>query len=226
MKKRLTALTALFITAALVLSGCGRSVVVQKETTRQPSTGESWTVMIYMCGSALEEEHSRAGEVLRSLAYDLPENINVIVETGGSKTWSVEDVDPDYTQDYEVQKDGIRLVNQNPSLDMGSSSTYSSFLRWSIDHYSADHYISVIWDHGGGPVNGVAFDSAHDFDSLSVSELTTALSSLDTKIDMIGFDASLTSTIEMASAVSLYADYMVASEDVIPTNGWDYYVLL
>lgn len=205
-----------------MLCGCGGNVVVQKEVSRQPSTGPSWTIMLYMCGSTLEEDYGRAGAVLGSLACDLPENINVIVETGGSKSWSVEDVDPDYNQDYIVQKDGIRLIRQNQSMNMGESGTLRDFLEWGIENYPADHYIPVIWGHGGGPVHGTAHDSIHDFDSITPDELTGVLSSLETKIDIIGFDASLTSGIEMASAVSLYADYMVASEDIIPTTGWDY----
>ncbi len=221
MKKRYIMFFAILLIMSL-LCGCGSGVVVQKETKRMPSTGTSWTVMMYMCGSTLEEEYESGSRVLESLSYDLPENINVVVETGGSRLWHTDDVDCDYQQDYEVQKNGIRLVNQKPAANMGAGETLSAFLSWGMKSYPAEHYIAVIWDHGAGPLGGVAFDSAHDYDSLSLSELRSVLSGLGEKLDIVGFDASLMSNIETASALSLYADYMVASEDIMPVSGWDY----
>ncbi len=219
--KRFTFITVL-LTVFAILCGCSDSVIVQEEVKRRESTGASWTVMIYMCGSTLEEDYGRAGEVLSSLSYDLPQNVNVVVETGGSRKWNTADIYPEYLQDFEVQKNGIRLVNQKPSENMGSSSTLSSFFEWGMDSYPADNYIGVIWDHGGGPIGGVAYDANNEFDSLSLSEIKDAMGSLRSKLDIIGFDASLMSNLETASALSLYADYLVASEDVMPMNGWDY----
>jgi hypothetical protein len=40
--------------------------------------------------------------------------------------------------------------------------------------------------------------------------------------DLIGFDACLMSTLELAKAVKPSADYMLASESIEPTHGWDY----
>lgn len=213
------------LTAVFVLCSCGGRVVVQEEVKRRESTGPSWTVLMYMCGSTLEEDYSRAGEVLGSLACDLPENINVAVETGGSRTWSLEDIYSDYLQRFEVQKNGLRLVDQKPVSSMGEADTLYSFLSWGMETYPADNTIVVLWDHGGGPLGGVAYDSAYNFDSLSLEELQDALSRLSNKPDMLGFDASLMSNLETASALSLYTDYMVASEDIMPMSGWDYHGL-
>ena len=109
-----------------------------------------------------------------------------------------------------------------PADNMGSSFTLSGFFERGMDRYPADHYIGVIWDHGGGPIGGAAYDPNYEFDSLSVDEIQTALGSLGEKLDIIGFDASLMSNLETASALSLYADYMVACEDIMPMSGWDY----
>ncbi len=218
------AVAAAVIIAAiiLILRSFDGGTVVQNEARRKPSTGESWTVMVYMCGSTLEEDYGRASEVLGGMMYDLPENVNVLVETGGSRAWHLDGVYSDYIQDFEIQKNGIRLVNQKTSASMGDSSTLKSFLKWGIENYPAEHYISVIWNHGGGPVGGVAYDSKDNYNSLSLKELTSALSGLSEKLDIIGFDASLMSNLETAASISLYADYMVASEDLIPMSGWDY----
>ena len=220
--KKISTILCVILAAAMLLCSCGGDVIVQEEAKRRQSTGESWTVMMYMCGSTLEEDYSRAGEVLGSLAYDLPENINVVIETGGSRKWSISDIYSDYLQNYIVQRNGIRLVNQLPAERMGKSSTLSSFLSWSIENYPAEHYMTVVWDHGGGPIGGAAYDSEYNFDSLSLEELKTALSNTGVKMDMIGFDASLMSNLATAAAVSLYADYMTAAEDIMPLKGWDY----
>ena len=42
------------------------------------------------------------------------------------------------------------------------------------------------------------------------------------KLEMIGFDACLMSSVEVASLLSNYAKYMVASQEVEPGYGWDY----
>lgn len=220
-RKIITPLCAVLMMLS-VLCGCSDSVIVQEEVKRRESTGESWTVMIYMCGSTLEEDYGRASEVLSSLSYDLPENINVVVETGGSNTWNTEDLYSDYLQDFEVQKNGLRLVNQRPSESMGDEDTLYEFLSWGMQTHPADRYIGIIWGNGGGPIGGAAYDSLHSFDSLSVEEMKGALSRLSSKLDMIGFDSSLMSNIETASALSLYADYLVAPEDIMPMSGWDY----
>ncbi len=206
----------------LGLRSVNTGTVVHNEAKRKASTGESWTVMIYMCGSTLEEDYGRASKAINEMVFDLPQNVNVLIETGGSRSWSLDGVYSDYVQDFEVQKNGVRLVNQKNSASMGDSSTLKSFLKWGIENYPAEHYISVIWNHGGGPVGGVAYDSKDNYNSLSLKELTSALSGLGEKLDIIGFDASLMSNLETAAAVSLYADYMVASEDLMPLNGWDY----
>ncbi|UCE75038.1 MAG: hypothetical protein JSV56_04865, partial [Methanomassiliicoccales archaeon] len=61
---------------------------------------------------------------------------------------------------------------------------------------------------------------------ITISELKSAMSSITNegsdKLDVIGFDACLMSTIEVAQSMAPYADYMVASEVTEPGTGWDY----
>ena len=73
-------LSGVILAILMFCTACGaQGGVVSKEVKRKASTGESWTVMIYMSASVMEEKYKRAGEVLNSLSYDLPENINVLV---------------------------------------------------------------------------------------------------------------------------------------------------
>ncbi len=214
--------TVLLIVTFLAGCGCSRgSFVVEKETKKRESTGESWTVLVYMCASD-GDKNSIAKDLLASMPYDLPENINVVVETGGCQNWQLDEIRNDRVQDFVVQKNGIRLINESLMKNMGSGDTYAEFLLRNIEKYPAQHYISVIWGNGGSPVEGVCYDANHNYDPLTVAEIAQAHSTVGEPFDIIGFDASLMSNLETATALSIYCNYLVASEDIIPSMGWDY----
>lgn len=219
-------LAGILLWIMLFVAGCGCSggdIVSEKETKRKESTGDSWTVMIYMLESGIEEKYNRVSEVLGSLSYDLPQNINVVVEVGGCENgWSTDGIKADKLQDYAVQKNGIRLISERDLENMGKSDTYSSFISRTVKKYPADRYISVIWGDGGGIINGAGRDVLYNNDPLTPDEIATALKKAGTKLDIIGFDSGFMSDMETASLLAPYADYMVASQDFMPFNGWDY----
>ena len=64
----------------------------------------------------------------------------------------------------------------------------------------------------------------YDSDSIKIPELIQALSATDTgsKYELIGFDACLMATIDVADACDEFADYLVASEEFEPGCGWSY----
>ncbi len=209
----------------LFITGCGCSngaLVVEKDAKRREATGEKWTVLIYMCGGDLEESYGRAGEVLSNLSYDLPENINVVVETGGCRNWRTEEIRNDRIEDFAVQKNGLKLINESLIKNMGESESYRDFLVRNIEKFPADNYISVIWGNGGGPVMGATMDATYNHDPLTVKEIAEAHSMVGTQFDIIGFDASLMSNLETAAALSIFCDYLVAAEDIMPISGWNY----
>ena len=73
--------------------------------------------------------------------------------------------------------------------------------------YPADHYALILSDHGGGWTGAVQDESSND-DSLSLNEMVQALSRsgrLTGPLEMLGFDACLMGTLEVAQAVALSA---------------------
>ncbi len=207
----------------LLVSGCGGgSLVAEKETKRPEATGSSWTVMLYIPGGMLEEEYGKATEVLSSLSYNLPENINVVVETGGCRKWNSEGIKNDRIQDFIVQENGIKPIYESLMKNMGESDTYEEYISRSVASYPADHYVSIIWGQGGGPLAGATTDSTYHNDPLTVKEISDGLAGAGVMLDIIGFDGSMMSTIETAASLSLYANYLVASEDILPAGAWDY----
>ena len=84
----------------------------------------------------------------------------------------------------------------------------------------------VIWDHGGG-LSGAAWDDTNRGDNLTLKEISSALSNatLD-NLDILAFDACLMGMVEVATEFEGLADYLVASEELVPGEGFAYDDLL
>ena len=218
--KKLTALI-ISVIAALALSGCGEDSVSPERVTRSPDNGLNWTIMVYMCGGTQESAYGSATEALKEMfRTDYPENINVLVQTGGSTDWKINGIYSDYLQRFEMQKDGMYMVDQKLESNMGNHGTLTDFLNWGVQNYRADRYAVIFWDGGAGS-GGAAHDALHENDALNIEELAFGIGNTGRNFDLIGFDASMMSGLEMAAALSPYADYMVASPDYMPLC-WDY----
>ena len=110
-------------------------------------------------------------------------------------------------------------------MNMGNPETLSWFLNYGVEQYPADRYCLIIWDHGGGPLEGICLDELFGGESLTLVELKTAFENspfLDQKLEWVGFDACLMSTLEVAQQISPYANYMIASQGWEPGTGWAY----
>lgn len=112
-------------------------------------------------------------------------------------------------------------------LNMGDSETLTWFINYTFESFPADRYALILWDHGGN-WEGICWDWTND-DYLTMEEIEEALAnSVVDKIDLLGFDACLMGSIEVAYTMKLSgkAGVMVASEDSIPWDGWPYDMIL
>lgn len=189
---------------------------------------ETWAIYWYLCGSDLESKYGAATTDLEEmLMTSLPENVTVVVETGGAEAWQ-NDVNPNYIQRFVYNHEGFNLIEESPLANMGDADTLSDFLKFCIDNYPADRQMVLFWNHGGGSVSGICFDELYDGDSLSLDEVYQAFSDVCTlseenpPFELIGFDACLMATIDTAFMLKDISRYMVASEEVEPGNGWEY----
>lgn len=187
--------------------------------------GRELTLMVYMCGSNLESNDGAATrditEMLRS-GYNT-DKITVLVMTGGSPYW-FGGFSEKNTTIYELRGKRPAKVWDSKALSMGDPDTLSTLVRFGYTEYPAEKYALVLWDHGGGPVRGCCSDTLFH-DGLSLQELQQALEqspAAGQKLEWIGFDACLMASLEIASTVSAYAKYMIASEETEPGSGWDY----
>ena len=229
MKKKLWAmLMALVLCVGLV--GCDEEDEEGVEALgTRGDPDQSWVLCWYLCGSDLESGYGAATEDLNELSeVYLPENVQVVIETGGASSWQNDTVDAGKIQRYLYNEDGLNLIDEQPQANMGDPNTLADFLRFCEEEFPADKKAVTFWNHGGGSVGGAAFDENYDFDSLTVSELRQAfsavyeLSSVNPPLELVGFDTCLMGTVDVASIFTDVARYMVASEELEPGCGWYY----
>ena len=184
------------------------------------------TVMIYMNGSDLETQGGYATADLKEIqSATLSDNVNVVIQTGGTKKWHSSGISNKHSQRFIVKNGTLVLVDDSLSqLDITKSSTLADFITFANTNYPADRNILIFWDHGAGPVYGFGSDEnvSDYYAALTLDEIQEALESTGVKFEMIGFDACIMGSLETACALYDYSDYLIASEDFESASGWEY----
>jgi hypothetical protein len=186
-----------------------------------------YTFMVYMVASDLESNGYYATlDIMEMMSVGSTDNVNVIVQTGGSENSTIDDfrfIDFTQVQRHEIMKDDIKTVSSLGKKNMASSSTLSDFVSWGVREYPAEKYVIILWDHGAGMV-GFGFDDIYG-DTLDLAELREGLHPIvlqGKQFEVIGFDACLMASIEVANALAGRGKYLVASEELEPAWGMDF----
>lgn len=258
MKRFLVFILLLAGILCLFAASCTAETVEPVPAADEPA---EWTVLFYFCGSDLESKYSYASENLKEInqveplddylsffiqLYDenntefpsvslrRPEEINILVETGGSARWHAQDLGMDisanalqrwrysyyfstYLDREELQH--FELMETCPLASMASADTLSDFIRWGVQNYPAKKYALVLWDHGGGSLTGLFIDELFKGDIMNLPELTKALADGGVTFEAVLLDACMMANLETAYAIKDYANWMIASEEVVPGNG-------
>jgi len=226
MKKKLLSLL-LALAMCFSLAACG------EDASEGGSGGDSgdgnWAVYWYLCGSDLETNGGFATTDLQEmLQVTLPENVNVVIQTGGASAWQNEQMDPAKLQRWLYNSEGLQLIEEQDTANMGDAQTLYDFLHFANTKYPADKVAVTFWNHGGGSVSGAAFDELHGLDSLTLAEMYQAFNAVwpantsSPALELVGFDTCLMATVDVAAVFQNFAKYLVGSEEVEPGNGWLY----
>jgi hypothetical protein len=130
---------------------------------------------------------------------------------------------------FRVERGRLVELADVGEVNMGEASALSGFVEWGIKSYPADRVGLIMWDHGGGWAN-FGGDESHGEDMLTLAEIRAGLDDAFAKtgtkrLALIGFDACLMATYEVARSLRPYAHYMMASEELEPGIGWEYQAL-
>ena len=196
---------------------------------------DSWTILMYVCGSNLESEEDY-GQISGLATEDLqeilsvqgqPEDVNIIVQTGGAKKWASSlGISNKKLERYSIENGQFKKLQSMNNANMGSQSTLTSFLTWGLENYPASRTGVIFWDHGGA-MSGCCQDENYN-DMLTPKEVTGALSAafsannITSKLEFVGYDCCLMQVADIAEMNSDYFKYMVTSQETELGTGWAY----
>ena len=194
----------------------------------QETVNDNWTIMIYMCGADLESDSGLASSDITEILSvpNQPDDVNILLETGGAKRWKKYGIDASALSRYHVENNSLVLDEKLAKANMGKQATFESFLNWGLKEYPAEKVGVILWNHGGA-LDGCCYDENYGSDSLLNSEANSAFknvfqqNNID-KLEFVGYDACIMQVQDVAEVNSHYFNYMVGSEEAESGYGWDY----
>ncbi|MEO0020130.1 MAG: clostripain-related cysteine peptidase [candidate division WOR-3 bacterium] len=191
------------------------------------AAGAQWTVGVYMCADNGMSEQAY-DDLSEMMAVGSTSEVNIVVQIDNAER----DTNPDCRR-YYIKKERRELLANLGEVDMADTAVLSDFIRFLGERFPADNYFLIIWDHGNGwgagygPQRAVLIDESHGhMMGVAGGELRRALAQgtkrLGKRLTILGFDACLMSSIEVACEVFPYCDYLLASEALIPWDGFPY----
>lgn len=210
-------------------SGLQREGVRVKEYPQLASEAYC-TVLVYMDGSDLESDYGAATEDLKEMEKAVEDagvssdTLQIVVEAGGSGQWQYEAMEDKEYGRFCLTKEGVKRDQKLEKRNMGSADTLADFINYGTQSYPAEHYGLVLWNHGAGQIRGFGSDSNFESASLPLNDLKKAMdtSAMNKPFDFISLDACLMGNLELVSVLKEKTEYLVASEELEPQNGFDY----
>jgi hypothetical protein len=202
-----------------------------------PTKAKKWSVLVYMAGdNDLTPAAMRDIDELCRVGTNGETHAAVELDTAGDNGSLRYEITPPGIDDR-----GYRVViDRLPEQDSGDPLTLRNFLDWGVGRAeNAENRIVVIWGHGLG--GHVAPDEYSTGGALEMDEVLDAFRQVGiglakgepswsgkrrAKVSVLGFDACLMGTIENVHYLRDVADYIVASQEIVPEDGWSYGSLL
>lgn len=192
-------------------------------------TGEGWTVLVY----------SIADTDLEPFMMDDVNEMGTVGSGPGVNIVGLVDRSSDYGSDpvldigdwqgaklLHIKEGSAEVLDDLGDVNTGDPQLLADFITTGITNFPAARYSLIISDHGAS-WPGVGGDESSQYDTLSLAELEAGIQAglagagLDA-FDLLGFDACLMATYEVASELAPYADRLLASQELEPGHGWDY----
>lgn len=239
---RLLVLGILFL-GIIGIAGCSGGLGGAAPTNpTTPAPTADWTFLVFL-NSDNDLEHFGYLNVKQMEQVGSTDRVNVVVQ------WDRQSPDFDLfwsgCRRYLVKKDtqGVAdvqsvLLQDMGDVDMGSPATLVTFVKWGMTLYPARKYAVILWDHGSGWRNSSARKRATkdiSWDQTSNTEMTTVemtqafqqiSSDTGVKMELVGMDACLMSSMEVSYDLRNYVNFAAYSEANEPGTGWPYQRIL
>jgi len=188
-------------------------------TPTPPPAATQWTYAIYMDGDNSLDKYWEQYSLPFLLKLPAGDGLEVVAMTDRSTTSG--------TQLVEIEGATQTVVASYPEKDFGDGATFQWFIQEVRAKYPSTYLAVSVWDHGYG-WRYFAADDTSGGDSITMSEMRTALAGAGVNVDILAFDCCNMANTEVAyeAALSGKVKVMVASEETVPQNGYPYDLML
>ncbi|MCL5037336.1 MAG: clostripain-related cysteine peptidase [Chloroflexi bacterium] len=182
---------------------------------------KKWTILIYSAAD---------NNLMSAMRSDLDEveavgsdnNTNLVAQFDGGRSEGVKRYFLDKSpKDGKITSPALESLG---SQNMADPKVLTDFIKWGIKQYPSEHVMLIISDHGGGWSGAISDDSHGGW--MNTPQIAEALKKAEAatgkKIDVLGFDACLMASTEVAHELKDNATYLVASQETEGADGWPY----
>jgi hypothetical protein len=184
-----------------------------------PQPKKSWTVLVYLDGdNNLSSYATKDIAEMYAVGSDAT-NLNIIA------LWDNSSSTHGY---YYIESGKATLITDIGEPNMGSPVTAKAFIDWATANFPADKFAWVWWNHGGAVdrAKGVCWDDTNGGDHVTEVEqldiMNYLVGKIGKKVEFAGFDACLMACAEIFYQYQDVANYVGASEQTEPGDGWDW----
>ena len=211
--------TAILCVSLILFLRGTRNVTSENQSPASPG----WTVLIYMVGSDLESAGGLAERDFVEMQASVRDDTTLLVMTGGAERWSG-GASAVGCLLYEITRDSRTLLSSYPEYSISDPAMLQTFLETGLARREGPAAL-ILWNHGYGAIGGFGRDEQANGRSLSLRQIAGVLEDTgcgEHPLTAVGFDCCLMAGCETAYAVRPYAEFLVASEETEPPEGWDY----
>lgn len=188
-----------------------------------------WTVLVYSIADTNLEEDLMI-DIGEMGAVGTTDAVNIVALVDRSTEYSTAPVlglpNWEGAKLLQIGQGTAQILDDYGAIDTGDPTVLADFIATGIRLNPAEHYALIISDHGAS-WPGVGADGSAGENGLDLAELHEGIASGlaaagVAQLDLLGFDACLMATYEVASELAPVAQRMLASQETEPGHGWDY----
>ena len=219
------------------ISALELSVPQPATAAEKAATDKEWTIMVFVNGKNNLEKYALL-DMNEMEMIGSTDKVNVVTELGRINGYDSSDGNWVSSRRYLVKKDNdfkkitSPIVQDLGKVDMGDYKHLVEFTNWAKATYPAKRYMLIVWNHGAGWIKsrGMNDPKGISYDDETGNHITTpqfgmAMKAIG-KVDVIGTDACLMQMPEVNYEIKDYVDYIVASEETEPGDGYTYNLML
>jgi hypothetical protein len=187
----------------------------------------SWTVLVYLIA-----DDPQGGELFDQVAHRELDNIVYGTIAADKNDRLNVAVQVDFRNQPYVWRRIIREGTwEQPESNAADPATLYGFFEWAARKCPAENYALILWGHSAGPFGLFTDEDVRTYvaQTLTMNELRDALQAAATVIrkpvDIVAFKDCCMSTIETARELQDVATYLLASQNLVPAEGWPYEAL-